>query len=135
PKELPMRSQPIFTSPSSSRFRPGFRTAVLVLSAGLVFLCLPVAPPTSVAKPPDTGRQKGKPFGIDKRIPWTASRVNGSPDPPHPYRIERVFPRLRFTNPLLLAWAPGLDRFFVGEHAGKIYSFRNDPKRDKADLF
>src|SRR6266508_4211859 len=101
----------------------------LALSAGLVALCLPLSPVTSA------GPRDGKPFGIDKRIPWTTSRITGSPDPPHPYRIERVFPKLRFNNPLLLARAPGLDRFFVGEQAGKIYSFRNDPKCDKADLF
>ena len=101
----------------------------LALSAGLVALCLPLSPVTSA------GPRDGKPFGIDKRIPWTTSRITGSPDPPHPYRIERVFPKLRFNNPLLLARAPGLNRFFVGEQAGKIYSFRNDPKCDKADLF
>src|SRR5262249_19656306 len=71
----------------------------------------------------------------DKRVPWTASRITGSPDPPHPYRIERVFPKLRFLNPLLLARAPGLDRFFVGEQAGKIYSFPLDPKADYKELF
>jgi uncharacterized repeat protein (TIGR03806 family) len=104
------------------------RRAIFLATTVLVFLCLTVPRGTSVA--PDT-----RPFGIDQRVPWTTSRVTGSPDPPHPYRIERVFPKLRFLNPLLLARAPGLDRFFVGEHAGKIFSFPNDPKCDKADLF
>jgi putative heme-binding domain-containing protein len=69
------------------------------------------------------------------RVLWTTSRITGSPDPPHPYRIERVFPKLTFTNPLLITGAPGTRRLFVGEHAGKIYSFKGDPACAKADLF
>src|SRR5476651_1825663 len=70
-----------------------------------------------------------------KRIPWTTSRLTGSPDPPHPYKVERAFPKLTFKNPLLLTMAPVGNRFFVGEQAGKIYSFPNDPLCSKADLF
>src|SRR5262249_51350727 len=84
-------------------------------------------------KPGD--KQLERPYGIATRIPWTTSRITGSPDPPHPYKVERAFPKLAFKNPLLLTRAPGTDRLFVGEHAGKLYSFRNDPACDKADLF
>lgn len=76
-----------------------------------------------------------RPFGIARRVPWITSRVVGSPDPPHPYRIERVFQKLRFKNPLLITTAPGSSRFFVGEHVGKLWSFPNDPNAAKADLF
>jgi putative heme-binding domain-containing protein len=76
-----------------------------------------------------------RPFGIEKRVAWTTSRITGSPEPPHPYRVERVFPKLAFKNPLLLTNAPGTERLFVGEQAGKLYSFPKDPARDKADLF
>jgi putative heme-binding domain-containing protein len=76
-----------------------------------------------------------RPFGIDRRTPWTTSRVAGSPEPPHPYRIERVFPKLRFKNPLLLTRAPGTDRMFVAEHQGKMFSFPKDPNCARADLF
>jgi putative heme-binding domain-containing protein len=76
-----------------------------------------------------------QPFGIPKRVPWPTSRITGSPDPPPPYRIERVFPKLTFKNPLLITGAPGSNRFFVGEHAGKLYSFPIDPAAAKADLF
>src|SRR5437016_11285137 len=71
--------------------------------------------------------------GIPARIPWTTSRVTGSPEPPHPFTIERAFPKLQFKNPLLMARAG--DRFFVGEHAGKIFSFRDAQNVPKADLF
>src|SRR5438105_2397351 len=75
------------------------------------------------------------PYGIDKRTPWTSSRVTGSPDPPSPYRIERVFPKLTFKNPLLITSAPGTDRLFVGEQAGKLYSFPKDQSCARPDLF
>ena len=37
------------------------------------------------------------------RSPWTTSRVVGSPDPPPPFKVVRVFPNLKFERPLLLA--------------------------------
>lgn len=70
-----------------------------------------------------------------KRIPWTTSRIKGSPEPPPPYRLERCFPNLTFKNPLLLVSCPGSDRLFLGEQAGKLYSFKNEPDVAKADLF
>src|SRR5438132_7566788 len=76
-----------------------------------------------------------RPFGISKRIPWTTSRLTGSPDPPPPYKIVRAFPKLTFKNPLLLTNAPGTERLFIGEQVGKLYSFPNDPAVAKTDLF
>ena len=32
--------------------------------------------------------QEQAPFGLDHRIPWTTSRLIGSPDPPLPYVVE-----------------------------------------------
>jgi putative heme-binding domain-containing protein len=81
------------------------------------------------------GPAKAKPHGLTKRAPWTTSRVVGSPDPPHPYRVERAFPKLTFRNPLLMARPPVGNRLFVGEHFGKIFSFPDDPKCAKADPF
>jgi putative heme-binding domain-containing protein len=75
----------------------------------------------------------GSPAG--KRVPWTTSHLHGSPEPPPPYRSERVFPRLAFRNPLLLTAASWTPRFFVAEHGGKLYSFPPYPKCKKADLF
>src|SRR5262249_51670829 len=76
-----------------------------------------------------------RPYGLTERVPWTTSRVTGSPEPPPPYRIVRAFPKLTFQNPLLLVRAPGTGRLFVGEHVGKLYSFPNDESALKADLF
>ncbi len=74
-------------------------------------------------------------FSLDKRIPWTTSKVKGSPEPPSPYRTEVAFPKLpTFHQPLDMAFAPGSNRFFVAERFGKVFSFVNDRAADKADL-
>ncbi len=83
---------------------------------------------TLPAKPP-AGR-----FGLDKRVPWTTSKVTGSPEPPPPYKTERAFPKLTFEEPLDLTFAPGTNRLFVAERWGKVYSFVNDKDVAKADL-
>ncbi|MGH7130140.1 MAG: PQQ-dependent sugar dehydrogenase, partial [Planctomycetaceae bacterium] len=70
-----------------------------------------------------------------ERVPWTTSRVRGTPEPPPPYTIERVFPKLTFQQPVDAAIAPGVDRLFIAELAGKIYSFPNDPDCETPDLF
>jgi putative heme-binding domain-containing protein len=69
-----------------------------------------------------------------KRVPWTTSRVVGSPDPPPPFKVVRAFPNLKFKQPLLMARCPGSDRFVVGEHAGVLYSFADTPDA-RAELF
>jgi putative heme-binding domain-containing protein len=74
------------------------------------------------------------PFGIAQRVPWTTSRVVGSPDPPMPYQIRRVFPKLQFTNLVDMCSAPGTQRLFIGEQAGRIYSFVPGPEA-KAEVF
>src|SRR3990172_3090532 len=76
-----------------------------------------------------------RPFGIENRVPWTTSRISGSPEPPAPYGIERRFPNLQFNNPVVLTSAPGTDHLFVVEVEGKIYSFPNDNDYREPDLF
>src|SRR5438552_65453 len=84
-------------------------------------------------EPNAAAKRQGR--GIPTRTPWTTSRITGTPEPPHPYRIVRVYPKLHFRNPLLITRAPGMNRFFVAEHTGKMYSFPMDEKCEKADLF
>src|SRR5262249_4532407 len=77
-----------------------------------------------------------KPFGLSKRVPWTTSRIVGSPDPPPPYRLKRVFPRIKFQGPVCIAQEPETNRLLVAENNGKIYSFPIDnPDADKPELF
>ena len=59
------------------------------------------------------------------REAWSTSKISGSPDPAPPYRTELAFPNLKFVQPLDLSPAPGSDRLFVAEQAGRILSFPN----------
>ncbi len=76
-----------------------------------------------------------RPYGLAKRVPWTTSRITGSPEPPPPYQIERVFSKLQFKNPVVLTKAPNCERLFLAELRGKVYSFAADPACEQADLF
>jgi uncharacterized repeat protein (TIGR03806 family) len=114
------------------------RIAPLALLPALLYLTLGTGAPQGLRggdKKASSSDRADRSFGLKKGTSWTTSHITGSPEPPHPYRIERVFPKLTFRNPLLMTVAPGLDRFFVGEHYGKLYSFPNDPNCTKADLF
>ena len=75
-----------------------------------------------------------RPYGIARRVAWTTSRITGSPEPPPPFATRPVFPKLRFTDPVILTHAPGTSRMYVAELKGKILTF--DPRKasDTADL-
>ena len=71
-----------------------------------------------------------KSTGIEKRVPWTTSNVKGSPEPPSPYTVARVNPKLPLDEPLELAAVPGAKAWLVAERKGKIVHFAADkPER------
>jgi len=90
------------------------RAAVRFVSATLAWLALPVC-----AAP----------------VPWTASHVTGTPEPPPPFRAVKVYEHLQFTAATSLAFAPGSDRCFVVEQWGRIYSLPADRGCRQADVF
>lgn len=53
---------------------------------------------------------------------WTTSKITGSPEPPPPVVAERVFPSLRFKEPVDLASTPSLSPLLILEVSGKIQS-------------
>src|SRR5947208_1444553 len=59
------------------------------------------------------GQQPKGPYGIDKRLPLTTSRVVGSPDPLPPYRVRKLFPKLRIDYPITICHQPGSDRLLT----------------------
>jgi putative heme-binding domain-containing protein len=69
-----------------------------------------------------------------ERQPWTTSRIHGSPEPPRPFRVERVYPNITFVNPLDAGTIPGTHRLVIVEQRGKIWSVE-DEKAKEADLF
>lgn len=72
--------------------------------------------------------------GTTARQPWVTSRIVGSPDPPSPYRVEKVFPHLQFQQPTVLTMAPGSSRWYLAELTGRIFSFPHDPEIKQADV-
>jgi uncharacterized repeat protein (TIGR03806 family) len=82
-----------------------------------------------------------QPYGIDRRIPWTTSRVIGSPDPPLPYTVERVFTNLTWKEPIFVTPEPDTKRLFVvsvggeKERPSRILSVMDDSNSDKPEAF
>ena len=54
--------------------------------------------------------------GGSGRIAWDASRLDGSPDPPLPFKMVRAWPELTVKMPLTLTPEPGTRRLFMLEH-------------------
>jgi hypothetical protein len=52
-------------------------------------LILLTAPFVSAA---DDAEKSVAPFGIEERVPLTTSQVAGTPAPPAPFRVKRVYP-------------------------------------------
>src|SRR6266542_3668044 len=81
------------------------------------------------------------PYGIDRRIPWTTSRVVGSPDPPLPYTVEKTFTNISLRAPIFITPEPDTDSLFVVQQGGekdrpsKILRLRDDPKTDQVEMF
>ena len=79
-------------------------------SFGLVFLLL---------WPLVSRAAEGSPPGLDKRIPWTTSKVVGTPEPPLGYTVERVLTNVTFKSPIYTAAEPGTQDLLVIQQGGE----------------
>ncbi|MEM7474099.1 MAG: PQQ-dependent sugar dehydrogenase [Planctomycetota bacterium] len=68
----------------------------------------------------------------DDRVPWTNSRIQGSPEAPKPFTVRRAYPNLQFKQPVELSVLPGTSKMLVLEVGGKIYLFEDDEDCDAA---
>ncbi len=59
-----------------------------------------------VQQPPGKG-------ALEKRVPMTTSKVIGSPEPPPPFQIQRVYPNLAMKFPLSVHPIPGADQMLA----------------------
>src|SRR5947199_10472094 len=81
------------------------------------------------------------PFGINQRIPWTTSRLIGSPDPLLPYTVEKTFTNLKWEQPIFITAEPETDRLFVVQQGGetnrpsRILELRDVPNADHVETF
>ena len=60
-----------------------------------------------------------QPFGLETRIPWTTSRVIGSPDPPLPYVATEVFSGIEWNQPIYAKPEPGTNNLTVIQKGGE----------------
>jgi uncharacterized repeat protein (TIGR03806 family) len=73
------------------------------------------------------------PYGLEKRVPWDASRLAGSPEPPLPYTVEKTFTKHRWKAPIYVAEEPGTDFLWVvqdrpdGEGGSQVVRIKDDP--------
>lgn len=72
--------------------------------------------------------------GNANRSPWTMSRMTGTPELPYPYLLVPAFPNLKFDEPMQVRWSAELQRYFVCELHGKIWSFTSQENNTVADL-
>src|SRR4051794_39341346 len=106
------------------------RHAVFLTVAGL--LCCAAWQSPAANEPPR------RPFDVNRRVPWNDSRVVGSPNPPPPYRVRRVFPKLQLPCPIGVAHEPGTDNLLLIHQAvpwggiGRIVRIKDDQKVEKA---
>lgn len=91
------------------------RTLLCVAAVGVV--------PLIALRAPSAAESVRKPYGIENRELWTTSKVKGSPEPPDPYTMTRVYPKLKFDEALEIAAVPGRKAWGIAERPGKIYTF------------
>src|SRR5829696_6938944 len=84
------------------------------------------------------GADELPPFGLDHRIPWTTSRVAGSPEPPSPYTVEKTFTNVTWKTPIFLIPEPGTEWLWVvqagdDKRPSKIVRLRDDLQADHVE--
>jgi glucose/arabinose dehydrogenase len=82
-----------------------------IVGGALLALCrdhsnAPAREPKGVQQPTTKG------FDITRRIPLTTSKVVGSPEPPSPYRVKRIYSNLKINFPIAVRHQPGSDRLW-----------------------
>jgi len=82
--------------------------------------------PVAEAKPAAPERKLS---GIEKRELWTTSKVVGSPEPPDPFTVTKVYPKLSFFEALEVTTVPGKNTWVIAERPGKIISFDMNPEK------
>jgi uncharacterized repeat protein (TIGR03806 family) len=81
------------------------------------------------------------PFGLETRVPWQNTRLMGSPEPPLPYTVEKVFTNITWRAPIFIADEPGTDQLLVvlaggeSERPSRILRVKDDVTASAFDVF
>ena len=116
--KLAVRSMVAWTTPLARRVTQltGFRVG-MALAVGATFgLMFGWSAALALAEQPSSAQ------AATKRVPWTTSRITGSPEAPPPFVAPRLFTAAKFKEPVFIVWSPKLGRFMVGERRGVIHS-------------
>ena len=76
---------------------------------------------------------------VVQRVVWHNQRLLGSPEPPAPYRVERVFQKVQLKAPIYVADEPGTDLLWVvlqggeKERPSRILRLRDQQDADHSD--
>ncbi|MEX0936896.1 MAG: PQQ-dependent sugar dehydrogenase [Pirellulales bacterium] len=79
--------------------------------------------------------------GLEQRVPWTTSRVVGSPEPPPPYQVEPVYENIDWDRPLYAKAEPDTNNLLVVEQGGeaerpsRVIRIQDDPATDSTETF
>ena len=83
---------------------------------------------------------ENQPYGLENRVPFTTSRVVGSPEPPSPYKTKRVFPNLKMEQPISIEPEPGTNNLWFTQHLGswsggaRILRVKNEQNVSQTDV-
>jgi putative heme-binding domain-containing protein len=67
-----------------------------------------------------------------EREQWTQSGFQGTPEPPAPYRLRRIFPEVSFDRPIEIIAIPEGGGYLVGEQSGRLLQLPADMDMDGA---
>ena len=56
-----------------------------------------------------------------ERVSWTSNAVQGSPEPPAPYSVKRLFPELEIARPVEFMFAPDSQDLFIATERAQIW--------------
>lgn len=106
----------------------GNRPARLLAAATLVMAF------SLLAVVPAGGQEAAFKSGIDQRISWDTSRVQGTPDPPLPYVTRIAFPNQQFLEPLATGRLGSLPYLLILQRPGKLFAISGDRNSSEKHL-
>ncbi|MDZ4851180.1 MAG: PQQ-dependent sugar dehydrogenase [Pirellulaceae bacterium] len=65
---------------------------------------------------------------------WSNSNIRGTPDPPKPYVVERVYPKLEFKQPVEIMPLADTGRMLLLEVGGKVHTFLDRDDCEQSDV-
>lgn len=81
------------------------------------------------------------PYGLAERVPWAASRLAGSPEPPLDFTVAKVFEKIALRTPVYVAEEPQSGYLLVvltandAKIPSQVLRFKNDPAVAESEVY